>query len=442
MGFNFRNRFPFTNFHELNLDWVIEFITSAKAWWESLSPVLYTRQELHTSEQLQARQNIGAAADSELKEIASQIEDIGQGNEDAVRYTAQSGFSNLQREQACQNIGAVTFLDDQIINTTEQQHARNNIGAAAKVDVDSKVSFAATQALTTDQQRMARENIGAAPAGAVAFDRAQSLTSEQQAQARANIGVGTGSGEGTTEGAVLYNAEQNLTSGQKEQARANIGALGEGDVPTTPVLYTVQSLSIDQKEQARSNIGAASEANVPTSVVKYTSQSLSTQQQAQARANIGAAAAGEAGTTEGCVLYDQAQSLSSAEQSRARTNIGAAASSAIPTDYVKYTSQTLTDPQKIQARYNIDAPDKAVQTSATLTASGWTSSKNQVVTVQGASSDSILIVGLGLITTSNVYAAAVAAQMAIIAQGTNTITIGCFGTVPSVNIPITIVEVS
>lgn len=91
--------------------------------WETLKALPQTgtvrydlAQSLDTPQQRMARSNIGAAAASDVA--------------NAVGYEAQSGFTNLQREQACENIGAVTYLMDQILNETEKAQARKNIGAA------------------------------------------------------------------------------------------------------------------------------------------------------------------------------------------------------------------------------------------------------------------------------------------------------------------------
>lgn len=88
--------------------------------WETLKALPQTgtvrydlAQSLDTTQQRMARSNIGAAAASDVA--------------NAVEYVAQSGFTNLQREQACENIGAVTYLMDQILNDTEKAQARKNL---------------------------------------------------------------------------------------------------------------------------------------------------------------------------------------------------------------------------------------------------------------------------------------------------------------------------
>ena len=99
-----------------------------------------------------------------------------------------------------------------------------------------------------------------------------------------------------------------------------------------------QTLNSTQKTQARNNIGAASASALETldDVVWSQGSSITQLQGASVRT-------------------DQPQSFSDAQQLQGRQNIGAAASADIPTDYVAYTSQSLTNDQKTQARNNISA---------------------------------------------------------------------------------------
>lgn len=114
--------------------------------WETLKALPQTgtvrydlAQSLDTTQQRMARSNIGAAAASDVA--------------NAVEYEAQSGFTNLQREQACENIGAVTYLMDQILNETEKAQARKNIGvtsfAANKVNGDFLININVTSTEVT-----------------------------------------------------------------------------------------------------------------------------------------------------------------------------------------------------------------------------------------------------------------------------------------------------
>ena len=135
--------------------------------------------------------------------------------------------------------------------------------------------------------------------------------------------------------------EQTFTDAQKTQARTNIGAAATGDIPTGIVRYDAsQSLTDPQKAQARTNIGAASTNDIPTGTVRYdASQSLNGTEKTQARTNIGAASASDVQDID-----DRVDSLEVAA--------GVA---------VKYTLQTPTDQQKLQARANINAEEKITQ---------------------------------------------------------------------------------
>ena len=191
---------------------------------------------------------------------------------DVVKYIPQTGFSEIQKQQARNNIGAGTS------NITSDD-------ISTQIDNNS-VKFSGSQNLTEDQKAQARNNIGAGTSNitsgdistqidinSVKFSGVQNLTEDQKAQARANIGAGTGSG--SAENAVLYTAQE-LTDGQKTQARNNIGAgtsnITSGDISAqinnNSVKFSgAQILTEDQKAQARNNIGAGTGVSLnPTSI--------------------------------------------------------------------------------------------------------------------------------------------------------------------------------
>ena len=64
------------------------------------------------------------------------------------------------------------------------------------------------------------------------------------------------------------------------------------------------------------------------------------------------------------LLVNVQQHFTEAEKLQGRANLGCAASEDIPTDVVKYTSQTLTDAEKAQALQNIDAAKNALASSS------------------------------------------------------------------------------
>ena len=249
------NLFPFTNLHNLNTDWILKVIKECKeAVDESLTAVraalenavLYTNQSkdvtsrrtatrnihavsydsfpLTPGEADQARNNIRAAAISDIPDVS-----------DVLRYSSQS-LTTDQKAQARTNIGAlsssdipapegvVSYAESQDLTSTQQATARTNIGALGAGDIptpEGVVSYAESQSLTDTEKTTARTNIGAAASSAipdvsdVLRYSSQSLTSSQQEQARANIGA-------SVNGTILYSEAQRLTNLQKAQARANI----------------------------------------------------------------------------------------------------------------------------------------------------------------------------------------------------------------------------
>lgn len=221
----------------------------------------------------------------------------------------------------------------------------------------------------------------------------QTFTDTQKAQARSNIGAGTSSFSGNyndltnkptipTVDQAVSNTSTNPVANKAitdyvDQAKEDI----EGQIPTDYVAYTAQQLTDEQKLQARSNIGAGTSSfsgnyndltNKPTiPVVDQSLNALST----NAVANKPVAEAINLINTDldaieaGAVRADISQSWNAQQQAQARTNIGAGTGNSnfsgdyndltnkptIPTEVVRYVTQTLTEDQKNQARTNIGA---------------------------------------------------------------------------------------
>ena len=81
--------------------------------------------------------------------------------------------------------------------------------------------------------------------------------------------------------------------------------------------------------------------------------------------------------------------------------------------------------------------------SGTLAAGSWTSATppTQTISVTGVTASSNIIVGIASTATSTQYDEAVAAKLLCTAQGTDEITVTCYGTEPTGNIPITVMIV-
>lgn len=267
MGF-WNKMFPYSNVHELNLDWLI----------------------------------------SKMKELEEALKTAAGKITGSVRYDEYQGLSDPEAQQARTNIKAagaddvrlqikntaVMYSETQTLQEDYKARARKNIGAIEQGDA---VSPNIVQGLTKGQKAQARSNIQAqSPEEAlnqgrlnfVQFTAAQTLTETQKKQARDNIGAGTGGG-GDPEGAVLYSKAQTLEEAQKYQARQNIDAISTSYVNDNFVAaYHGQTLTPTFKANARGNIAA----------VSYEAQTLTTEQQAQARANIGAGTGSGSGANQ------------------------------------------------------------------------------------------------------------------------------------------------
>lgn len=239
------SRFPYTDFHRLNADWILEKVKEAAA---SVAEALGLVQQ--------------SAADAAAAAAAAE-----QAAEGSVRYDRAQELTQAQQRQAQTNMNVVDASVTAMI-----QLSVSELNARA-VQVDQPQSF------TSEQQAQARSNIGAASAagltqlsdevwgqgsaittlqaGAVQADRIQAFTDAEKARARANIGAAEAGV--VPSGAVRYDATQELTATQQAAARANIGAAAEGSgpAPVGAVLYDqAQSLTDAQQLRARDNIGA------------------------------------------------------------------------------------------------------------------------------------------------------------------------------------------
>ena len=287
------NMFPYSNLHELNLDWILGIVKTMAAAVEAAAG---------TVESYAAR----------LTQVETNVQTITPAATGAVRHDVSQSLDTGNRRRAATNIHAVSY-DSTVLTNGEKSQARTNIGAADAATVtalaenvttleNSRVSYAAAQTLSSGQQAQARSNIGAAAASAipdvsdVLRYSSQSLTDGQKSQARTNIGAAATSAIPDVSDVLRYSS-QSLTDGQKSQARTNIGAAATSAIPdVSDVLrYSSQSLTDGQKSQARTNIGAAATSAIPdvSDVLRYSSQSLTDGQKTQARSNIGAASSAD-----------------------------------------------------------------------------------------------------------------------------------------------------
>lgn len=205
------SRFPYTDFHRLNADWILDKVKEAvDAVAESLGlvrqsaadaaaaaaaaeqavdgSVRYDRvQTISAAEQRQAQSNMNVADASVTATIQLSVSDL---NSRTVQVDQPQTFTTQQQAQGRANIGAVSEAE-----YTDWSEGVEDILDLQGRHLDKCVRFDA-QGLTTAEQAQARANIGAAaegsgpaPVGAVLYDQAQSLTAAQKIQARANIGA-------------------------------------------------------------------------------------------------------------------------------------------------------------------------------------------------------------------------------------------------------------
>ena len=248
---------------------------------------------------------------------------------DYVAYEPQSK-TDLQKQQATENIGAVSTIANQILDEDEQMNARENINA---MEYEAKDDFVKA-------------------GGAVVYDEnftnilpntnlATITYCEPGRYYCADVTGITGFSAAMPFEMEVFKVNSNLVrryfqydNGRKYVQEVELNPLkfyAVVDFGGFNVSYLLQDLTEDQKAQARENIGAGT------------------------------------GSAEGAVLFTP-QSLTDSQKAQARENIGAGTGSGSAENAVLYTSQTLNDTEKNQARANIDAAryDRIRSTSVTL----------------------------------------------------------------------------
>ena len=221
------SRYPYTDFHRLNADWILDQVKAASA------------------AAAQAAEDAETAANT-VESYETRLAAVESGLDGAVRFDLEQQLSGTEQTRARANIsaapsiGVVMYNTAQLLDDTYKAQARSNIGAASvavEATAAGAVQFATSQSLTSTQKQQARTNIRAAStddvtevisslqslaAIAVRVNGAQSFTDAQKLQARQNIGAA--SADAVPSGVVMYSTAQSLTNGEKSQARANINA--------------------------------------------------------------------------------------------------------------------------------------------------------------------------------------------------------------------------
>lgn len=294
-----------------------------------------------------------------------------------VQYIPQSGFSDLQKQQATENISAVSTIANQILDEDEQMNARENINA---MEYEAKDEFVKQ-------------------GGAVVYDEnftnilpntnlATITYCEPGRYYCADITGITGFSAAMPFEMEVFKVNSNLVrryfqydNGRKYVQEVELNPLkfySVVDFGGFNISYLLQDLTEDQKAQARENIGAGTGSGTTENAVLYTAQELTNDQKAQARNNI------EAGTSN----------ISQNDLNNLETNIN----NNISNNYVKYTGeQTLTSAQKTQTRNNIGAGTSNItstDSSLTFTSGGWSSTApyTQSVNITGLTSTDVPII--------------------------------------------------
>lgn len=294
-----------------------------------------------------------------------------------VQYIPQSGFSDLQKQQATENISAVSTIANQILDEDEQMNARENINA---MEYEAKDEFVKQGGAV-----VYNENFTEIPPNTNIASIEWCTPGNYYC---ADITGITGFSAEMPFEMSVYKVHSNLIrryfqydNGRKYVQKVELNPLkfyAILDFGGFNVSYLLQDLTEDQKAQARENIGAGTGSGTTENAVLYTAQELTNDQKAQARNNI------EAGTSN----------ISQNDLNNLETNIN----NNISNNYVKYTGeQTLTSAQKTQTRNNIGAGTSNItstDSSLTFTSGGWSSTApyTQSVNITGLTSTDVPII--------------------------------------------------
>ena len=222
---SFFSRFPYTDFHRLNADWILDKIKeAATSVTEALGLVRQSAADAASAAAAAQQAVDGSVRYDRAQTLTEAQQRQAQTNMNVVDASVAArldlAISNLNTAiTTLQNAGNVRYDQAQTLTTEQQSTARGNIGAASSTDVNAAV----------EGLEDIIELVSGVANNCIRYDGAQGLTQAQQAQARANIGAAAeGSGPAPV-GAVLYDQAQALTGAQQNQARSNIGSAAQTD---------------------------------------------------------------------------------------------------------------------------------------------------------------------------------------------------------------------
>ena len=204
------NLFPHTDFEKINLDWIMRKLAEIDPQGIS-NPVSYDPQSPDATEQAQARTNLG------LGDLSV---------ENSPLPVAKGGTGATDKATASMNLEAVSWGAAQVLDATQKQQARDNIGCGNLAVENSPLPVAkgGTGAIDKATAAMNLE--------AVSWGAAQTLNSGQQAQAQSNMGLGNAAKYDTTQILLVEQREEdNIAAGAESNFHCDIDATKPGYTP-------------------------------------------------------------------------------------------------------------------------------------------------------------------------------------------------------------------
>lgn len=369
--------------------------------------VQYTAQSLNDTQKSQARTNIGAGTGNSnfsgayddltgkpVIDTAMSLESTNAVQNKVISQFIYDGIQEMSQQVDTKLEDYVTTLP-KTYTENEKEQVRTNIGAGTsnfsgsytdltnKPTIPNNVVQYVPQELTAEDQAQARKNISAGtsnfsgsyndlnnkptiPTNVVQYTT-QTLTTEQQAQARANIGAGTGSSDFSGNYNDLTNKPDiptktsDLTNDSTFQTSAQLAEATNGAVVNVAFNEANGVFTFTRKDGSTFTL----DTNLEKIAVNFTydaaTKSLVIHYADGTTENIPledliTEYTGSTGTdVDITITTGTDSSIIGASLKQTGTLASYAKKTDLPTNYVAYTAQTLSDAQKQQARTNIGA---------------------------------------------------------------------------------------
>lgn len=180
---SFFSRFPYTDFHRLNADWILDKVKEAvTSVTEALGLVRQSAADAAAAAAAAQQAVDGSVRYDQAQTLTEAQQRQAQTNMNVVDASVVArldlAISNLNTAiTTLQNAGNVRYDQAQQLTVAQQAQARENIGAASDADLDQSV----------EGLQDIIEMVSGVATNCVRYDGAQGLTQAQQAQARDNI---------------------------------------------------------------------------------------------------------------------------------------------------------------------------------------------------------------------------------------------------------------